>query len=73
MNGLEYIVTGARIPAKPRAEDLVKAARAHKPAIDRLVQQQLREKHAAVRRSQRDHDPMDLPTGRSGFRRRGGY
>lgn len=74
MNCLEYIVVGARIPSRPRAGDLAKAAARHKPAIHAVHQQAKREEIRALKRQQKDRDPLDR-TRRSSFTsyRRGGY
>jgi hypothetical protein len=74
MNCVEYITVGARIPSKPRAGDLAKAAaRLRTPAIQRVHQRAVRQEHDALRRAQRDVDPDDR-RGRSVIRhRRGGY
>lgn len=77
MNCVEYITVGARIPSKPRAGDLAKAAARAKPAIQKVHQRAVRQEQAVVRRAQRDFDPDDRRQsgGRVSFgnQRRGGY
>jgi hypothetical protein len=72
MNCHEYIVTGEKLPAKPRAEDLQRAAKQHTPAIVRVARAAQRADLAELRRAQRnDVEPDERPV-RSRRRARGG-
>ena len=74
MNCLEYIAVGAKIPSKARAEDVARAARAHKPAIAQVAMRRKQQEDAALKRAQRDVDPMDRSAfGNRRFGSRGGY
>lgn len=54
MNGLEYIVIGARVPAKPKSHELERAAARQRPALQRLHEQLHQRRLSELRKAQRD-------------------
>lgn len=76
MNCLEYVVTGAKIPSKPRAGDIARAAATHQSAIAKTASRTLAAEQRALRAAQKDTDPDERRSIRGGgFRRQrlGGY